>query len=116
LKLGELDFVIGAAGSNDQMAGLIHEVLFQDKICLAARNGHALTKVGKVAPEQLLDVPWFVPFPYTQFRDEMQSIFQKNNLELPKYLVEASWNLATNYLVQSDAVIILPYSLIAEGI
>jgi LysR family pca operon transcriptional activator len=116
LKLGELDFVIGAAGSSDQMAGLVHEVLFQDRVCLTARHGHPLTKKGKVTPTDLADVPWFVPFPYIQFREEMQSIFHRNNLDLPKNLVEASWNIATDYLEQSDAVSILPYNLIAEGI
>jgi LysR family pca operon transcriptional activator len=116
LKLGELDFVIGAAGSSSQMTGLIHEVLFQDRVCLTARHDHPLAKAGRVSPELLADVPWFIPFPYIQFRDEMHSIFIKNNLSLPQNVVEASWNIATDYLEQSDAVSILPYNLIAEGL
>jgi DNA-binding transcriptional LysR family regulator len=98
------------------MTGLVHEVLFNDRVCLTARHGHPLTKISKVTPADLVDVPWFVPFPYIQFREEMQSIFHRNNLDLPKNLVEASWNIATDYLEQSDAVSILPYNLISEGI
>ena len=116
LKLGEIDFVIGAAGSPQQMTGLIHEVLFRDRVCLAARRGHPLARRGRLSAKDLGDVPWFVPFPYVQYRDEMQAIFRKIDIAAPTNLVEASWNIAADYLLQSDAVSILPYNLIAEGL
>ena len=116
LKLGEIDFVIGAAGSSQQMTGLLHEVLFRERVCLTARRGHPLSRRGRVGVEDLGEQPWFIPFPYVQFRDEMQSIFRKNNISAPKNLVEASWNIATDYLQRSDAISILPLNLIAEGL
>jgi DNA-binding transcriptional LysR family regulator len=85
-------------------------------VCLAARRGHSLAKRGRLSAKDLDQVPWFVPFPYVQYRDEMQSIFRKINLAAPTNLVEASWNIAADYLRQSDAISILPYNLIADGL
>ncbi len=114
LKLGELDFVIGAPGSSAQMSGLTHDVLFRDRICLVARSGHPLASETKLTPKSLTEWPWFVPYPYAEFRDEMQAIFRSGGVSAPNNLVEANWNIAGDYLEQSDAVSILPYALVAE--
>jgi DNA-binding transcriptional LysR family regulator len=50
------------------------------------------------------------------FRDQAENLFAAASLEFPRNFIEAGHNVAADYLRQSDAVAILPYSLVAESI
>jgi DNA-binding transcriptional LysR family regulator len=98
------------------MAGIQYEVLFQERLCLTAREGHPLTAKKRVSPKELHTCPWFILHPYRDFRDQVENLFAAAGLEFPRNFVEAGHNIAADYLRQSDAVAILPYNLVAESI
>ena len=116
LRLAELDFVIAGIGTPEQMAGIQYEVLFQERLCLTARRDHPLAGKKRVTAKDLHGCPWFILHPYRDFRDQVETLFQAAGLEFPRNFIEAGHNIAADYLRQSDAVAILPYSLIAESI
>src|SRR6185312_4193245 len=116
LRLAELDFVIAGIGTLEQMAGIHYEVLFQERLCLAARQGHPLASKTRVTPKELHSYPWFILHPYRDFRDQVENLFAAAGLEFPRNFIEAGHNIAADYLRQSDGVAILPYNLVAESV
>jgi LysR family pca operon transcriptional activator len=116
LRLAELDFVIAGIGTPEQMAGIRYDVLFQERLCLVARPGHPLAGRKRVTARELHTHPWFILHPYRDFRDQVENLFAAAGLEFPRNFVEAGHNIAADYLRQSDAVAILPHSLVSESI
>lgn len=116
LRLAELDFVFGGAGAAEQMADIHYDVLFQERLCLIARKGHPLASRKQVSPGELHDYPWFIPNPYRDFREQVEGFFRSEGLSLPRNFIEAGHNIAADYLRQSDAIAILPFSLVADGV
>lgn len=116
LRLAELDFVIAGVGAAEQMAGIQHEVLFQERLRLVARHDHPLAARRRVTAEDLHDYPWFIPHPYRDFREQVEELFRAAELAFPRNFIESGHNIAVEYLRQSDAVAILPSTLVADGI
>jgi LysR family transcriptional regulator, pca operon transcriptional activator len=116
LRLAELDFVVAGVGTPEQMAGIQYDILFQERLCLTARKGHPLAARKSLAPKDLQDYPWFIPNPYRDFRERVETLFRDAALAFPRNFIEAGHNIAQEYLRQSDAVAILPYNLVADSI
>jgi LysR family transcriptional regulator, pca operon transcriptional activator len=116
LRLAELDFIVAGIGTPEQMAGIQYDVLFQERLCLAARQDHPLAGKKRVTPKELHGYPWFILHPYRDFRDHVENLFAAAALEFPRNFIEAGHNIAADYLRQSDAVAILPYNLAAESV
>ncbi len=76
LRLAELDFVIAGVGAAEQMAGIQHEVLFQERLRLVARHDHPLAARRRVNAADLQDYPWFIPHPYRDFREQVEELFR----------------------------------------
>jgi len=115
-RLAELDFIIAGIGTPEQMAGIQYEVLFQERLCLVARRDHPLAAKKRVTAKELHAYPWFILHPYRDFRDQVENLFAAAGLEFPRNIIEAGHNIAADYLRQSDAVALLPASLIADSI
>jgi len=116
LKLNELDFMVSGVSSAEQMAGLAYDVLFHERLCLVARRGHPLAGRRAATLEELHGYPWFVPYPYRDFRAQVHALFRDASLAFPRNFIEGGHNIAAEYLRQSDAVAILPNNLAADSI
>ncbi|HEY1979008.1 MAG TPA: LysR family transcriptional regulator, partial [Xanthobacteraceae bacterium] len=114
LRLGEIDFVVGPPGFSHQMRSLVHELLFDERICLVVRREHPLARKRKITKRELNELAWFVPYPFSGARDQSHGIFKAINVSMPRNIVEASWTIAADYLRQTDAATVLPFSLISH--
>lgn len=116
LRLAELDFIIGGVGMADQLGDIHYEVLYRERLCLAARKDHPLAGRKRITPDDLHTCPWFIPHPYRDFRENVEGLFRAAGLALPRNFIEAGHNIAEDYLRQSDAVAMLPRNFIADSI
>ena len=116
LRLRELDFIVGGVGTPEQMVGITYGVLYQERLCLAAGKGHPLATRKSVSLKDLHDYPWFIPNPYRDFREQVQNLFRDAGMGFPRDFIEAGHNIASGYLRQSQAVAILPNTLLADGL
>ena len=116
LRLGELDFVVGYAGTTEQMAGLDHRVLFKERFVLIVRKGHPLECKKPVTRTDLIEYPWFITHPYPEFREPVSALFAGQKISFPTNYVEGNYHIANEFLRESDAIAVLPYNLIARDI
>lgn len=116
LRLGELDFVLGYAGTSEQMAELDHRVLFNERLVLVVRKGHPLA--GRKSPRrsEFLDHPWFIAHPYQEFRDPVNALFAGQKVPFPTNFVEANYHIANEFLRESTAIAVLPHNLVARDL
>ncbi|MFC4312297.1 LysR family transcriptional regulator [Steroidobacter flavus] len=116
LRLGELDFVIGYAGTSEQMADLDHRVLFNERLVLVVRKGHPLA--GKKPPRRgdLLEHPWFIAHPYQEFRDPVNALFAGQKVPFPTNFVEGNYHIANEFLRESTGIAVLPHNLVARDL
>lgn len=116
LRLGELDFVVGYAGTSEQMAGLNHRVLFRERFAVMVRQAHPLLAYKPVPRTELLDYPWFITHPYPEFRESISALFAGQKLQFPLNYVEGNYHIANDYLRETDAISVLPFNLVARDI
>jgi LysR family pca operon transcriptional activator len=116
LRLGELDFVIGYAGTSEQMAELDHRILFNERLVIVVRKGHPLA--GKKSPRrsEFLDHPWFIAHPYREFRDPVSALFAGQKVPFPTNFIEGNYHIANEFLRESTAIAVLPHNLVARDL
>jgi LysR family transcriptional regulator of gallate degradation len=93
---------------------LVHELLFDERICLVVRRDHPLARKRKITKRELNELAWFVPYPFSGARNQTQGKFKAINVSMPRNIVEASWTIAADYLRQTDTATVLPFSLIFD--
>lgn len=116
LRLGELDFVVGYAGTPEEMAGLDHRVLFKERLVLIVRKGHPLEARKPVQRSELIEYPWFITHPYPEFREQVTALFGGQKVHFPTNYVEGNYHIANEFVRESDAIAVLPYNLVARDI
>ncbi len=116
LRLGELDFVVGYAGTTEQMGGLDHRVLFRERFVLVVRKGHPLEAKKPAARADLIEYPWFITHPYPEFREPVSALFSGQKSQFPSNYIEGNYHIANDFLRESDAIAVLPYNLVARDI
>jgi LysR family transcriptional regulator, pca operon transcriptional activator len=120
LRAGELDMIFGRRGDPTEMAGLLFEGFFQDRLVITALADHPSTLRNSVALEDLVDYPWVVPLPRTAMRDCLNRIFVKSRIPFPSNCFETTFGASTwSYMREAGAVAALPsnnvYDEVADG-
>lgn len=117
LKAGELDLVIGRRGEPQSMAGLVHEVLFEDRLAIVVDSNHRLAKRTKIALSDLVDEPWVLPNPNTAARHRLEEMFRDIDCPFPNNFVEGfAGSFATDYAREAQAVAALPNNIVAVDV
>jgi DNA-binding transcriptional LysR family regulator len=120
LRQGELDMIFGRRGDPTEMAGLVFESFFQDRMVIIALADHPCALRNRVELADLVDYPWVVPLPKTAMRDCLNRIFLKNRVPFPSNCFETTFGSSTwAYMREAGAVAALPsnnvYDEVAEG-
>ena len=116
LKLGEVDIVVGRAGTPTRMTGLTHEVLLEDRLAFVARPQHPLAGSAGVSLSQLVQFPWFVPQRNTVVREYIERLLRDHGEPFPSNYVEGMINSASGYVIRSDAIAAIPHEFAADNI
>lgn len=119
LKAGQLDCVVGRMAPVDQMAGLMFEPLFQDRLALVTRVGHPLA--GRIPVlGALTEYPFILPPSNAVVRPVVDSFLAARGIGLPGDRVEtAAASVAMALLKQTDAIWLISRGVaeadVAEG-
>ncbi|MHB0775240.1 LysR family transcriptional regulator [Halomonas sp. WWR20] len=105
LRSGEIDILIGALRQASLSEDTVQERLFNDRLAVAARHDHPLTRHASLTLRDLLDAQWVAPRRGTPARRSFEHEFRSAGLEPPEIVVEAG-NLSTirTLLMDSDRV------------
>jgi LysR family transcriptional regulator of gallate degradation len=113
LRAGDLDFVLGArgpsagAGSGPTYTApdMIDLPLMTDKMSVFVRNGHPLTRLPKVALDDLMRAEWIVPAKLTSERMLFDQAFIDMSGGLPKSPIETGdMGILRGLLLDSDLI------------
>lgn len=109
LGKGELDCVLGRV-AEDALAPAIHwDVLYREPVCIAARQGHPLSKLKRVTPALLAQQPWIMPPAGAPLRPTIERYFRELGLQPPTAHVDSVSVLANVMLLRdSDLLAAMP--------
>ncbi|WP_326565141.1 LysR substrate-binding domain-containing protein [Amycolatopsis rhabdoformis] len=108
LVRGEVDLLIGRlpAGPTGRFR---HLSLYDDPVGLIARRHHPAVDAGLRTLAELQDFPWLLPGRPTALRDELDELFARQGIALPRNVIECSTILTMrSILIRTDAVSPMP--------
>ncbi|MFJ9180134.1 LysR substrate-binding domain-containing protein [Streptomyces sp. NPDC102360] len=114
LEAGRIDLIVGrlTAPSGD---GLIRHALYDESVGLVVRAGHPLAGREGVDIADTLGFPWILPGPQTTLRREVEELFVRRGLTLPRNRVEAtSYLTVRQLLLETDVVAVLPALIVRD--
>nr|WP_210730514.1 LysR family transcriptional regulator [Roseibacterium persicicum] len=88
LRRGDIDLILGALRVPLPIGDVVQEPLFEDRLSVLARPGHALAGAGRVSLDRLAGYAWAVPREGTPSRAQFDALFAARGLPLPDSLVE----------------------------
>ncbi len=90
---------------------LVHEVLYEDRMCVVARLEHPKADSKDISLMELAEYQWILPGPQTMLRDQFNQIFSKAGVKPPSSKLVESVSLHMNLalLLQTEMVTFLPY-------
>ena len=114
LARGEVDLLVGRLPAS-RAGRLRHLPLYEEPVGLVVRRDHpaAATPVRTLAGFQ--DFPWILPGRPTVLRDELDELFARAGLPLPRNIIECSTILTLRaILLQTDSIAPLPLLIAAR--
>ncbi|NKB37759.1 MAG: LysR family transcriptional regulator [Gammaproteobacteria bacterium] len=111
LDNGDIDLAISRMQPSLIQKGLLHEVLYEDHMCVVSRTGHPGAESNNIAVKELAECQWILPGPQTLLRDQFNQVFSSAGVKPPSDKVVESVSLHMNLalLLQTDMVTFLPY-------
>ncbi len=117
IRTGDIDFAVCLVPERPRDEDLNFDLLVRDQLTPAVRAGHPLTRVKKIALEDLVDVGWVVYQRSRTGRDIFEQTFALNDLEPPTNMTKSTSFACTLALVeQSDYVTLVPRKIFAGKI
>ncbi|WIX83538.1 LysR substrate-binding domain-containing protein [Amycolatopsis carbonis] len=114
LAHGEVDFLVGRppAGAASRFH---HAPLYEEPVGLVARRDHPAIESGLRSLAQLQKFPWILPGRPTALRDELDELFARHEVPLPRNVIECSTILTMrSILLHTDAITPLPLLIGAD--
>lgn len=109
LARGDVDVLVGRLQPSRPHVMLRHVRLYDEPVRLVVRHGHPCRRTPGSGIEDLMDLPWIVPGRDTRLRQEIDELFDRQNLPLPANIIECSTILTLRtVLLETDAVAPLP--------
>lgn len=116
LRMRRIEIIIGrlaAAGAED---GLHTEVLYEEHLCIAAREQHPLHARQRLTLRDLLNEPWILPPRDTAFFSQVAMLFHRAGLTIPPHQVSTlSSPVQIGMALRSDFISAFPISPFALG-
>jgi DNA-binding transcriptional LysR family regulator len=107
LRNGELDVILGALRDPALCEGLAQHALFEDRLVVLARAGHALAGTAPTLAT-LASYPWVLPAAGAPLRLQWQQIFASSGAAAPQVPIECGSVMAIReMLLQTDFLTLL---------
>lgn len=105
LRVGEIDFMVGALRAPHLAPDLTQEGLMRDWPTIIARAGHPLESSGPLDAPALARFSWIVPAEGTPLRQLWTDVFASAGLDPPRVAIECGSVIATRQLLlRTDAL------------
>jgi LysR family transcriptional regulator of gallate degradation len=105
LRAGDVDFVLGTLRLSHVAPDMIDLPLMTDKMSVFVRNGHPLTRLPKVTPDDLMRAEWILPTQLTPTRKLFDQAFINMTGSLPSSPIETGdLGIVRGLLLSSDLV------------
>lgn len=101
----ELDVVLGRLEAPALEAGLLHEALYDEPVCVVAGPGHPLAQRRKVSWPEVARYPWIVPLPGTPMRARLDEELADAGVALPRTAVESASMLTNEGLLAHSTML-----------
>lgn len=109
LARDEVDLVVGRLDPSGFRRGAHHIRLYDEPVRIVVRKDHPAIQCREQSIEDLMDYPWILPGRPTQLRDELDELFSREGLGLPRNIIECSTILTLrSILIGTDAIAPLP--------
>jgi LysR family transcriptional regulator of gallate degradation len=89
LRRGEVDFVVAEVPAPEDARDLRIISLTSDRLGVACRSGHPLTRLRRVPLARLLDYPWSMPPSSTRTMRRLRALFVAADLSPPEVATES---------------------------
>lgn len=108
LRLGEIDFLIGALRPICHTPDIIQEKLFDATLCIAADKNHELSRKANINIDDLLQYTWVLPSNGTPTRSRFYEIIKNHNtLATPTIIECSSMTMVRGLLNNSDRLALI---------
>ena len=105
LRRGDVDLVVAELPSPEHAKDYKVIPLTSDKLAIACRAGHPLTRMKRVTMQHLLDYPWSMPPLSTRTTRRLRALFIAADLAPPETAVETeSMAFLIQTVLNSDAI------------
>jgi DNA-binding transcriptional LysR family regulator len=88
LRLGDLDLSINAL-DDAEPPDLEQQPLFDDEMCVVAREGHPLLAIPQLRVRHLADAGWALPGPEVLARRRLEARLAEHGLPLPRVVLQS---------------------------
>lgn len=88
VQAGSLDFVVSFVSSDRALVGCSHKLLFNDRLVVAARAGHPITRMKKVSARALVGCAWILPHRGNLHRQRLELAFEAEGQPAPRPVME----------------------------
>jgi DNA-binding transcriptional LysR family regulator len=120
LIAGELDMILGRVSTFDEVAGLAHEILYEEPVVLCCRAGHPVFKGARrksVRLEETLRYPWILPPRGLTLRRQIDDALAAAHCRPPAAIVESVATLVNRtLLLNSDMMVFVPAQVVADDV
>ena len=108
---GDIDLAITRMQSYVLQKNLVHETLYQDRMCVVSRVDHPMTAQRNISLHELAECHWILPGSQTMLRDMFDELFSKAGVKPPSNKVVESVSLHMNLslMLNTEMVTFLPY-------
>ncbi|WP_406725026.1 LysR substrate-binding domain-containing protein [Streptomyces sp. GD-15H] len=108
LTAGRVDLIVGRL-TGRAPDGVHRRKLYDESIRIAVGTHHPLTGRPRPTLQDLCDFPWILPTVETALRQELETFFARQGVEIPGNQVEATSFLTVRQLLrETDMVAVLP--------
>lgn len=108
----ELDVVVGRL-PDETPPGLAQQTLYHEAVVFAARREHPASTLPELKLEDLLGYTWIFPLEDSEYRSDLEHLFEVGGLPLPKNRIECTSLLTLRtLLLDGDRIAALPASIV----
>ncbi len=108
LRNGEIDFLLGALRSEEELDDLEQEPIFEDRPQIIMRAGHALSRGTTLTAAQLTQYQWIMPSSLTPLRSYWEEMLAYAGCSPPRVAIECGSVLTIReILLETDMLTLL---------
>jgi DNA-binding transcriptional LysR family regulator len=104
---GRLDFAVTFTADEAAPAGCLRRFLFNDRLVIAARAQHPITRSTHVSVREAAKYPWILPHQGNLHRHRLQLAFEAEGIPLPQAVIECNSNQFVKTTIQTTDCIAL---------